>query len=56
MSEAFPRGMYFDRANGDMWAQLSTDSNEVWRWINGNGWLRVPKENLDYHSDLPDWY
>lgn len=56
MSDQFPRGMYVDRTNGDMWAQMSSLDNEKWRWINGTGWYSVPKDNLDYHSELPDWY
>lgn len=50
------RGMYVDPKRGDMWAQTGTDGQERWRWINGDHFTFVPRDDLEFHSDLPDWY
>lgn len=52
----FPRGMYVDTTNGDMWANVGDADRERWNWINGSGWIRVPRDTLEFYTELPDWY
>lgn len=57
MSAEFPRGVYIDKRNGDMWTQSSIE-REAWRWVNGdNGYMtKDAKSHLEKVDDLPNWY
>jgi hypothetical protein len=47
--------MYVDTRNGDLWAQVSR-TGEAWRWINGDHFVKIPREYLKKVDELPDWY
>jgi hypothetical protein len=55
VSYGYPRGIYVDTRNGDLWAQVSR-TGEAWRWINGDHFVKIPREYLKKVDELPDWY